>query len=155
MDYNIIFLALLSLIFIALVILIIMMKNGFMILLKNDSRLLSLFKFNIETKGLTINTESRYLIDIAKEVWKFSKYSDKNSKILQNTITRLNSHLEKLDLTIEDYTGKIINPDLNLEIQATVNNPELEKNYVTETLSPSIFLKDKLISKGIIVINNK
>ncbi len=119
------------------------------------SSLLSVFRYNIESKLLEFTPEVKNLVNLAIDIWKISKNIKKEDERLNHLILRLNSHLSKFDISITDYTHQVINEDLNLDVLEIRNDPSLENNFVISTEAPSVFYKERLVEKAKVIINKK
>ncbi|HVT04952.1 MAG TPA: hypothetical protein VHL58_16435 [Thermoanaerobaculia bacterium] len=97
---------------------------------------------------------------MATSVWKARRrLRDNVSGELQDELRRVSRHLEsameamrELGLEVKDHTGQAFDYGLLLKVVATQRTPGIYKEYVIETIRPTIYWQEQIVQIGEVVI---
>lgn len=116
---------------------------------------------NTENKasvGLVINND--FLAEVSVGAWRLKKKMvDSKTGEPLNEMSRAYRHLESVFITlknegieIQDHDGQPFDPGMMLKVLAYQPTPGIEKEYVLETIKPSVYLKGELILMGEVIV---
>ncbi len=116
---------------------------------------------DINAVSLIVPTQD--LTDLAIEFWRLEKrlkkieekLSEDENKAFSNSVEKLGRFVKKNDLEVTDYTGKVYNSGMNVEILASEKDSELEQDIIFETHEPAVAHKGVLIRKAKVIIHEK
>ncbi|HEY4019647.1 MAG TPA: hypothetical protein VGM75_13215 [Pseudonocardiaceae bacterium] len=85
---------------------------------------------------------------------KLGKSSDdpKRTRQVNRYLDKTEKALAGLGLVVQDHTGDRYHPGLSLEVIAMVDEPGLTEPTVVETIRPSIYLADRTVQLGQVVV---
>jgi hypothetical protein len=105
-----------------------------------------------------INKE--FLSEVAVGAWRLKKkMTDPSSGEPLNEMSRAYRHLESVFITLEkegveiqDHDGQPFDAGLSIKVLTYQPIPNIEKEYVLETIKPSIYLKGETILMGEVIV---
>lgn len=103
------------------------------------------------------------IIDLAVSNWRITKWNNynkedikKNSMPLEYSTKKIKSILESKNVETLDLTGKYY--DIGLAVDVVYNIDEdisaAERTIIQETISPIVFINNKVVKRGEVVIKN-
>lgn len=102
--------------------------------------------------------DERALVAAGTSLWqarlKLGKSSDdpKRTRQVNRYLDKTEKALAGLGLVVQDHTGDRYHPGLSLEVIAMVDDPDLTEPTVVETIRPSIYLADRIVRLGQVVV---
>ncbi len=111
-------------------------------------------------RSLKNSIDNQFLAEIAIGLWRL-----KNSilKDIPDTVEikdkRTWKHLERLfdclrsrDITIQDKTGEPYDPGMSLRVVSAEPRPDLSRELIIETITPTVFYRDDIIHAGEVIV---
>ena len=101
-----------------------------------------------------------FLAEVSVGAWRLKKkMTDSKSGEPLDEMSRAYRHLESVFITLEkegveiqDHDGQPFDAGLSIKVLAYQPIPNIEKEYVLETIKPSIYLKDERILMGEVIV---
>ena len=101
-----------------------------------------------------------FLAEVSVGAWRLKKkMTDSKSNEPLDEMSRAYRHLESVFITLEkqgveiqDHDGQPFDPGLSIKVLAYQPTPGIEKEYVLETIKPSIYLKGDRILMGEVIV---
>lgn len=107
----------------------------------------------------TTALDDKALADAATNLWSALGSLDKAEGRPPREVRRAGRYLRNVrdtladaGLVIRDHTGEAFHPGRSLEVLAYVDEPELQRETVLETVRPSITLRDRRIQMGQVIV---
>ena len=102
----------------------------------------------------------RALVDIGTHTWKAKVRLARADATAVPDIVRLARHvdgilesLQRLGLEIKDHTGETYDYGQSLKVAASQTKQGIDREYVSETIRPTIYLKTHMLQAGEVVID--
>jgi hypothetical protein len=101
-----------------------------------------------------------FLVEVSVGAWRLKKkMSDPKTGVPLNEMSRAYRHLESVLLTLEkegieiqDHDGEPFDAGLSLKVLTYQPLPNIEKEYVYDTIKPSVYLKGERILMGEVIV---
>ena len=101
-----------------------------------------------------------FIEELAISLWRMEKSllaeSGSNDLIEDSrtwkTLQRLLIRLQDKGLLISDHTGQIYDEGMALRVISSEERPDLNRNLIVETITPSVFLRGNLIHAGEVIV---
>lgn len=101
-----------------------------------------------------------FLAEVTVGAWRLKKkMTDNKTGEPLNEMSRAYRHLESVFITLEkegielqDHDGQPFDPGMSLKVLTYQPAPGIEKEFVLETIKPSIYLKGELILMGEVIV---
>lgn len=128
---------------------------------KNTCQLICQVVNSVQSRFLDISMNTQQMIDIATSVWKLKKkiaelYNNnpaiQDHKALDVTLGKLANDLDKMDISIVDYTDMKYNDGMNVEVISIEKEDNRKEKIVKETITPSILYRNQLLKKAKVIL---
>ena len=98
------------------------------------------------------------ILEVCNQYFKLKKnlkilsLNSKEGRSMEKSLRTIYEILESAQIEVNDHTSQIFDAGLSLTVLAWEEHPDLTKNTIVETISPSIFFNQKLIQKGEVIV---
>lgn len=89
-----------------------------------------------------------------RRITKFADESPKEAKRVGRLLVATNDALRQAGVMIQEHDGDEYHPGMSLEVLAYQEDPALRVEVVQETVRPSVYLSDKRIQMGQVIVGS-
>lgn len=80
------------------------------------------------------------------------RLESKDKRRIENIKRRFESFLDLYDVKAEEYTGRLFNEGMNVEVLTAEDDDNAEKDYIKETERPAIYVGGDLYKRSCVIV---